>query len=370
MPNVSFIIKCTRSCNFACDYCNNRRKKSSTLNFEKLVALVENAISTDKFDQFSFIFHGGEPLLLGINYYQRILLLQNLCRTEKQKIKNIIQTNGTLIDNDWISFFKANDISIGISMDGPIEIQNKHRKYKDGKETFHDVNRSLQKLKNREMSFGVLSVVTNEVLNSNSHDFIAFFMDRGVSNLGLLPLRPAKKRFTNSNSVNEYIETRNKYSSFMIDVYNHWRILDNSKFKVRELSNIFDSIVGGKSSVCIFSGACVGHYFGVNVSGEVAHCDKFFDDMRFCFGDIEENNIASIMKSDKFLRAQEIEFKIRSKCKPCDWFKICNGGCLYDAMILENNGVKDRIACCHLKKIYDHIYNFVDSELLSLDFSK
>lgn len=363
MPNVSFIVKCTRSCNFACDYCTNRRNQSSILDFDQLVPFIKGTLSNPNYEQFIFIFHGGEPLLLGIDYYQKILILQELCKTKEQKIKNIIQTNGSLLDDDWITFLKTQSINVGISLDGPSEFQNRYRKYKDGRETFDDVIRGIQRLKNKDMSVGALSVLTDEVLSSNPYDYIKFYQDNGISNLGLLAERPSKKKNIKLNDTNDFIETRNRYASFMMNAYDNWINLDDCNFKIREFSDIMNSIIGGTPKVCIFNGSCVGHFFGIDISGEVAHCDKFFDDKRFCFGSISDNFLSDIVTSDTFLKAQKIEINIRNKCQLCEWFSICKGGCLYEAMTYENYGIKDRIRHCHLRKIFDHIYNNIWSEL-------
>jgi len=333
------------------------------LDFDQLITFMKGTLSNHDYEQFIFIFHGGEPLLMGIDYYQKMLILQDLCKTKKQKIKNIIQTNGSLLNDDWITFLKTHSVSVGISLDGPSEFQNKHRKYKDGRETFDDVIHGVQKLKNNDMSVGALSVLTEEVLSSNPYDFIKFYQENGISNLGLLAERPSTKKSIDSNDTNDFIENRNRYASFMMKAYDDWLGMDDCTFNIREFSDILNSIIGGKPKVCIFNGACVGHFFGIDSSGEVAHCDKFFDDKRFCFGAISEHYLSDIVTSDTFLKAQEIETEIRNKCQLCDWFSICKGGCLYEAMTYEKYGINDRINYCHLRKIFDHIYNNIWTEL-------
>jgi len=190
-------------------------------------------------------------------------------------------------------------------------------------------------------------------------------LEHEISRLGLLPERPAKKTFNDLNSAKEFYVFRKRYSKFMCELYDHWINSNNTTFKIRELFSMLNAIVGGRSTICVDTGPCVGRYFGVDVSATIAHCDKFFDDQRFCFGNLESMSISEIMTSNKLLDAQEIERTLREKCKPCDWYNICQGGCLYDAILFENSGLKNRMKVCHTRIIYDYIYKNLLNELVS-----
>jgi len=363
VPDLSLIIKCTRSCNLACSYCLDRLSNSGSLEFENLLKLVKTTLSDQGPAKTTFIFHGGEPLTLGIAYFLKILGLQRLCGQEGQPIRNIVQTNGTLIDADWIQFLKANDIEVGISLDGPPELQDANRRYVDGRASSRDILANIERLQEAEVRFGVLCVAAKDLLNYDSGRFLGFFCERGIGRVGVLPQRPRGKTFRDAGRAEAFYETRRRYARFMCQLYRHWMELDDPKVNIRELSSVLDTIVGGRSPVCVHNGPCVGRHVGIDVDGRIAHCDKFFDDERFCFGNIDQDSISDIMASEKFARARELEAGLRSQCRSCDWFELCGGGCLYDAVLFERSGLQSRVDVCHWRLIYDFIANDLQSTL-------
>jgi len=354
--NHSLIVKCTRQCNFACSYCTDRRSSGSPLSFDNTVGLVKSVLAQPEAGRTTFIFHGGEPLLLGIDYFKKLLCLQQLCNENRRQISNILQTNGSLISEEWIRFFQENEIQLGISLDGPPESHNLFRRYVGGEPTCEDVIQNIRALNEAGVRFGVLCVASDTLLQCGARKVFDFFRNLPVSKVGFLPLRAPQTHFENQKHATDFYDYRMRYASFMCELYRLWIEADNPAFRIRELDSMLSNLLGGVPTICVDNGPCVGKQFGVDPSGVLAHCDKFFHDADFCFGSLEHTALSEVLASDRFARAQEIEREARAACDSCEWHSICQGGCLKDAVLFEKSGLQDRIPHCHLKVIYDFIF--------------
>lgn len=348
------ILKCTRNCNFACNYCVERRKDSDTLDFEILIKLVKGVLSTHR--NIRFIYHGGEPLLLGQEYFSKILVLQNLCKSSEHHIANLIQTNGSLIDDDWCGFFKKNGFQLGISLDGPKPLHDANRRYSDGKPTFSDVTEKIPRILDSGLDFGGLSVVTENMLKLNAEEIFRFFVDIGINYFAFLPERPKNTSFGNIDEAESFYLLRRKYAEFLCNIYRCWMRENDPTIQIREISNKLHVLLGGQSHLCTEGGSCVGMFFGIDSSGEVAHCDKFFQDPGFQFGNLRDESFPDILKSEVMKKAINLEKKTRRRCKSCTWFSFCGGGCLDEALLFYNSGLEDRTSHCHRKIVWDFMY--------------
>ncbi len=359
LNDVSLILKCTRRCNFACSYCTDRRKSTRPLNFENLVHIIASTLERESAGNTTFIFHGGEPLTLGREYFQKLLDVETLCVPNPETIRNIIQTNASLIDDQWAAFFRRNHIQVGVSQDGPADVQDLQRRYANNRTTSSDVRRGVECLLRNEVGFGVLCVVTPAIMKKGAHELFDFFLRSGVTRVGFLPLRPSSAEFASPEERRAFYKQSARYAKFMGEMYKIWVDSGDTSIVIRELSNIMSTLLGGSSTTCVGSGPCVGRHFGVEPSGEVNHCDKFLTDERFSFGHIAEQPFSAILRSEALKRAQELEMGLRENCARCDWFTQCKGGCLYHAALFAGAGLQDRSEVCHLRPIYD----LIDSDI-------
>ena len=143
MPgHLGLIVKGTRFCNLRCSYCHDwRTGPGQTMPFPVLARMVAAALQDPEHDAVSFFWHGGEPLVLGREWYEKALYVQARLRRPRQRIVNALQTNGTLVDAAWARFFRAHDIRVSLSLDGPPDLHDKHRVYASGRPSFRDVTR-------------------------------------------------------------------------------------------------------------------------------------------------------------------------------------------------------------------------------------
>lgn len=360
---VAFIFKCTRACNFACRYCNDHQGQSATLDFEVAARILKQA--TVLYRSIDVIFHGGEPLLLSRDYFSKILAVQKLLGPGRTWFRNMLQTNGSLIGREWCEFFKTNNFHVGVSLDGPERVQNACRKFTDGGATFDSVIRGISTLADHGVEkYGILAVASGEMLSSDPAELFKFFCEHlrvdsvaagDHREVSVMVERPALPTWQIPEGAEGFLRSRKQYVSLLCSLYRYWIESDEPRLRIRELANKLDCLVGGRSRICAEGGCCVGKFFGVDTSGDISHCDSFFHDPRFNFGNIKRTSLEEILRSKRFVDARALEIRLRSRCRPCPWFRLCKGGCLYEALLFHESGLRNRMDYCHSKPIYDFI---------------
>ena len=293
------------------------------------------------------------------SYFIKYLYIQRLGRLQGQKIENILQTNGSLINDKWIAFFENHNIVVGVSLDGPQVLNYKTRRYRNNTDPFNDVIRNIEKLNKSTVNYGVLSVISDKVYHYDTHKYFNFFLDSNINNVALLIERPPEIKFHNIDEQKAFYASRRNYAKFMCLMFDYWINTNNDQFRIRELSSMLDLLLGGTSKICTYSGACVGKYYGIDVTGSIAHCDKFFNDDRFTFGATKGTTLSDIANSSSLAEAQIMESSIRNKCTTCEWFNVCKGGCLHEAMLFNDNGIGNRVDYCHSRMIFNHINEYL-----------
>jgi uncharacterized protein len=351
---LSLIIKVISACNLACRYCDADIYSNHRMSLDTVSQIITKAL--DYADYVEFIWHGGEPLLMGIQFYEKVVELQKRYRRDDQTIKNILQTNGTLISQEWVDFFKANDFHIGVTLDGPPEVHNANRIFKSGQGSFEQVMRGIRLLRENGVKFGVLAIITKETVRIGAKRFLDFFIENGIFNIGILRQRPAL------NIGRTDALPREEFEKFAIELFDYWYSLDDPKIRIREFDAILGRILGARGGVCIFSGDCVGKYLGITPVGDVYHCDEFMFDERYKLGNIREQTFKEILNpmNPKLIRTrlEDLETKKSINCK---YSKICNYGCPKDRYVFSR--VYNEEGTCGWCNVIDHIYKRVMKDL-------
>ena len=192
--HVGLIIKATRLCNLRCTYCNDWREGSDQImSFQVLVSLISAALKDPAHDSVEFIWHGGETTLLPISFYEKAIFLQSQFRRPGQLIRNSIQTNGTRLTSEWISFFRANRVAVGISLDGPPELNDRVRVRRSGRGSFELVQKGIELLRCGGVPFSVLMVVDEETLGVGPNRIFDFLLESKVKSVAFLAAKPANQ---------------------------------------------------------------------------------------------------------------------------------------------------------------------------------
>ena len=321
------VMKVTNDCNLNCRYCYHgtikTRRKSMSLD---IIKDVLKSIPTTKHNV-KIIWHGGEPLLQGLSFYNEILKIENQYSLD---IQNCIQTNGTLLDDKAIDFFTQNNFKIGISFDGP---------YNDlwrGGST--KTLTAINNLKKRDIRHGLISVMPSESLQDI--DFLYSYYKSLCEDKITLSINTVDVA---GNAISNQLYTNNveEYYNKMSLLYEKWIYDKDSMFNISSFVNYFRSVCYENNTLCSNS-SCLFKVLSINPDGFVFPCGKPYPD-EYCLGKINSNsNLDDYFTTDVYENIVRAAIERRSKCKQsCIFFKYCEGGCNYDALnfgsITNNN---------------------------------
>ncbi|MFT8316541.1 MAG: anaerobic sulfatase maturase [Clostridium sp.] len=328
MPPASVLIKPASSgCNLQCKYCfyhsvskSREIKNYGIMKEETLVNLVKNILEYAD-DYCVFAFQGGEPTLAGLEFYQKVIELQKQFNYKNLKIENTIQTNGTLIDEKWAEFFVKNDFLVGISIDGPKDINDAARVEIGGKSIFNKVLNTIQLFDNYKVQYNVLCVVTSYVARHIGQVY-NFYKKLGIKFMQFIPCLDGIGEETTFYSLNN-----KKYSDFLKKLFDLWYedFTKGENIDIRYFSNIIQMAAGYKAEACGMSGSC--HcYFVVEADGSVYPCDFYVTDY-WKLGNLNKYNFDTLIKDPKVSEFIKSSLFVDDKCKKCKFFMLCRGGC-------------------------------------------
>ncbi len=319
---VVVIVQTSSDCNLDCDYCYVKASTGGLrykMSIEKINRLIKNC--SFGFDEVKFCWHGGEPILAGFNFYEEVIRSQKeINEINKIEFRNTIQTNGLLLTNQWLDFFKKNKFSMGISFDAPPEINRLQRANKKGISEVYIAD-IASKLKQYKMPLNVLCVVSKfNVLKGK--EIFDFFNNLGVNSYSLLLMMKTPLVNCPESPTNEEL------SELYKTTFELW-LRREHRFKVVEpIETIVRSLLGEKTPrLCSFGNHCLKRMITITSSGNVIPCGSFVSP-EFILGDIYKNKLLKIFSSqscDKFRNKRAVY--IQENCNSCEFISICRGGC-------------------------------------------
>lgn len=356
---ISGIIKLTENCNFICEFCHYSQAKTRTKKIMPIFLckniMKQIVIHNKKFQILNnnFIFHGGEPLLVGIDYFEEILNYEKeLMNKYNVSINNSVQTNASLINEEWANLFKDFNFSVGISLDGD-ENLNCHFSTLSNKNLVTSTLEKYHFLRNIGVEVGILSVITQKHL-SKSREFYNFLIDNHIEKIGLLPCVN-----DNSNDTVNAIDLARFYKE-LFQLY----FFGNTILKIREFNIIIEKALGSPIiRNCANCGrASCGNYLTFDSKGEVYFCDFAYDKSK-SLGSINHNSIEDIINLEKYkLHYQKAHQFYEKHCNSCKIKHLCGGAC-YRNDIIQNGKTQNRF-CEMYKSFYPYVENIVKTALL------
>lgn len=365
MKCLTLIIKPTLLCNCACKYCITPqiipRNKMSPHDIEVLCQKISNSAV---YDSFTFIWHGGEPLLMGIDFYKEVFKIQKRI-LNKCKYQNTFQTNCTLINDDWMKFFIDNHLMISASLDGDKESHDANR-IKKGKGTFDEVFKKILDLQSTRLLAGVVTVLSKTNIK-NIKKILEFFSANNISTR-LNPILPTERVLSNEEELGisaiEYADCLTTcFDEWMQGKYND----SNGKpLHIAPLTDIIHNILNpSRPHLCTFSGTCYNNFLGLNPLGDLYNCGRFCDIEEFKIANINDSfkNIDDIFETKKSLTKWHPAQSKDDRCLNCEWFPICNRGCPNSSYIFCGKVKNHDPYCDGYKKLFAHIYKYLKDEL-------
>lgn len=349
------IIKPTLACNFRCKYCylSSETKVPTTmdLNFAKQVLLeVKEQNHSDQ--KLEILWHGGEPLLWGIENYRNIF---DFIDKEFYDVRYAIsmQTNLSLITNEYIDLFVKHNVSVGISLDGPKSINDSERVFPNGNGTFDSVISKLTLCREKGLNTGCIVVATRNHIGK-MRELYDFMCDYKIS-FKMNPLFISGEAIKNKNELGLSID---EYVAMSTELFDLWFFDDNNKINNSKFIDIASGLMTKKMSLCSFGENCQDHVVCISPTGEVLPCGRFCDSdlIQFSYGNLHTEHYSDILQRIKVSKAyKRAEFIKNSNCSKCKYYEICHGGCLHDGFINSGNFESKTFMCSANKRIFSHI---------------
>lgn len=351
------------TCNLSCSYCYYLdksdlfpKKYSPKMSEDILELYINQHIAASNSGMISFSWHGGEPMLAGLDYYRKIVSIQNKIKPAGTIILNGIQTNGTLINDEWCKFFKTENFSVGISLDGPAEFHSKFRKNKEGKSSFDDVLAGLKLLQKYGLNADILCVV-NSANVSKPLNVYRFFRELNVAYISFIPL---VEQIDDSANVNFRSVKACDFGMFLCAVFDEWKQFDIGKIKVQIFEETISTAFDVEHQLCIFKKTC-GRVPVVEKNGDFYSCDHYVDS-KHLVGNISDITVGEMLELEKQTGFGCKKFtSLPEYCLKCEYLKMCNGECPKYRFISTLEGESGLNYLCEAYKMFfKHSRPFVE----------
>lgn len=339
-------------CNLHCEYCYYLEKKhlfqqpdsagsrssvpSAPLMDERtLEEFTCQYLQAQTQPQVLFTWHGGEPLMRPLSFYRRALALQQRY-AHGRIIDNCLQTNGTLLTDEWCRFFRENNFLIGISIDGPRQFHDHYRRAQGGQPSFDKVIRGIRLLQKHGVEWNAMGVVNN--CNADHPlDVYHFYKDLGCQYIQFAPVverllpHPDGRHLASPHEVAPlapFSVRPGQYAHFCCTIFDEWVRHDVGQVFVQLFDATLARWAGQQPGVCTMCETC-GHAAVIEANGDIYPCDHFvFPQYRL--GNIHTNTIASLLYSPSQLHFGQSKRLLPTQCNQCEWLFACNGGCPKD----------------------------------------
>jgi uncharacterized protein len=369
-------------CNLDCTYCYYLSKgsllQSDTkwhMTDEVLESYIRQNIESQNFPEIVFSWQGGEPSMLGLDFFRKVVEIEANYAKPHMKIRNDLQTNGTLLNEEWMEFLKENDWLVGLSIDGPACMHDLYRVHKDGSDTHAQVMKTLKLLHKYDVGFNTLTAVTNDnarhpiavykflrdIAGSTRMQFIPIVEPSGFENtsprqrnadsmpvIGSPQSRPGRK----GSVVADWSVDPDDYGNFLCRIFDEWYKHDIGRTWIYSFESLVYSALGKDSPLCVFRPSC-GFALAMEHDGDVFSCDHFvYPEYRL--GNIQESHLSLLVNS-----LPQIEFgrnkytRLTRTCLECGFLERCFGECPKNRFVRSPEGEAGHNYLCNgFKKFY------------------
>lgn len=365
-------------CNLRCKYCYYleknelyKRQGNHVITDELLEKFVKEYIEAQTTPNILFTWHGGETLMRPISFYRRALELQRIYSHGRQ-IDNCIQTNGTLLNDEWCEFFKQNNFLVGVSIDGPQEFHDEYRKTGTGRPTFRDVMKGINLLNKHGVEWNALAVV-NDFNADYPLDFYHFFKEIGCRYIQFTPIverittRPDNLRLApgmqEEGMLADFSITAGQWGNFLCTIFDEWVHHDVGEYYIQLFDATLANWVGQAPGICTMAEEC-GHAGVMEFNGDVYSCDHFvFPEYKL--GNLHDQTIFEMMNGQRQREFSRMKKQmLPQQCRECRFLFACHGECP------KNRFVRDKYGNPGLNYLCQGYYRFFKHVVPYMDFMK
>jgi len=343
-------------CNMECSYCyyldtagfythQHQYQMSDAL----LETFVRQYIAASPGPVVLFVWHGGEPTLAGLDFYRHAVELQKRYLPQGWTCWNNLQTNGTLLDDEWCSFLADTHFDVGLSVDGTRWLHDAYRKDRHGRGTYERAVAAVRRLQAHGIQSDLLCAVTSAV----AKEPVGVYQALRNLNTGWIQFIPIVRRAPNGQITPESV-TGEAYGHFLCMVFNEWINHDLGRSNVQLFAEMSLVWSGGTANLCWMAPTC-GRVLIVEHDGSVYACDHFVT-REHRIGDLETSLLNALVDAPVQRRfANEKRDRLPAQCRSCSWLMVCNGGCPKDRFALADDGEPGlNYLCSGLRQFFAH----------------
>jgi len=356
MPSLSVMFKTVSTdCNLDCSYCYYRE----SLEGEQLKRRIDLSMLQELIPQYmnyvadahqaNLSWQGGEPTLMGLDFFRWLVELEAVNARPPTAISNTLQTNGTLLNDEWGSFLKTYDFLVGVSLDGPEDIHNLERKDRGGHGSFHRVIAGIDVLRRHKVDFNILCVIGPHNVNK-VRELMEFFLSEDFNYLQFMPAMAFQS--TEPLKQPDYLITPEQYAKFLIELFDEWYQNGIPTISVRTFDNLLQSYLGVPNDLCVHSANCDSGIV-VEYNGDTYPCD-FYIHPRWKLGNIFQKSLKEMAESPEMKTFIGRKHPLPVECQQCEWKNLCKGGCARNRLILADERLGTGYFCQSCKRFFRH----------------
>ena len=364
------------ACNLACNYCYYLEKSNlykhqpkRQMSEELLERFVKDYIEAQTMNEVVFTWHGGEPTLRPLSFYQKAVELQKKYAGGRI-IHNSLQTNGTLLTDEWCRFLKANNWLVGISIDGPEAFHDHYRRDSQGRPSWQKVMEGIQLLQHYGVEWNAMAVV-NRYNADHPQAFYRFFKSIGCQYIQFTPIVERNVQHADGRHlasindatdapVTDFSVTPEQWGSFLCGLFDEWVKQDIGRVFVQIFDSMLANWVGVAPGTCIYAKEC-GHAGVMEFNGDVYSCDHFVFP-QYKLGNINEHTLIEMLYGEKQRRFSQLKYnKLPRQCKECRWAFACHGECPKNRFVNDRYGNPGlNYLCAGYRRFFEHIAPTMD----------
>lgn len=355
-------------CNLSCRYCYYLEKSelydeytNKIMSDALLEKFIDEYITSQTMPDVLFTWHGGEPLMRPLSFYKNVIKLQKQY-SRGHHIDNCIQTNGTLLTDEWCEFLHENNWLVGISIDGPQKFHDKYRRDRRGGASFYKVMNGIKLLNKHDVEWNAMAVINN---NNVEHplEFYHFFKDIDCHYIQFTPI---VERDQNGKLTPESI-TPEQWGNFLCTIFDEWVRNDVGEYYIQLFDATLSNWAGVAPGICSMAKTC-GHAGIIEFNGDVYSCDHFVYP-EYKLGNLNENTLVEMMYSERQKSfGISKSTSLPGKCKRCKYLFACNGECPKNRFIDTDEGEHGlNYLCKGYYQFFDHVAPYMDYMKKELD---
>ncbi len=358
-----FVKPAGAACNLACRYCYYLDKGPagpgagpSHLPDDLLESYIAQHIAASPDDVIRFSWHGGEPTVLGLDYFRKIVEIERRYGPPGRTIANGLQTNGTLLDDEWGRFLAAEGFSVGLSLDGPRKVHDRFRLTRDGRPSFDDTMRGYEVLRRHNVAKDILCVVGAHNV-SRPLEVYGFFREIGASFVTFLPL--VERRPDRADGASPETVRPAAWGEFLCAVFDAWVGRDIGRIKIQIVEEAARTAFGQEHSLCLFRPVC-GDIPVLERNGDLFSCDHYVD-AAHRLGNIGDVPLLELLESPGRRAFGLAKFETLPRaCRTCEVLEMCHGECPKNRFVQAPDGEPGlNYLCAGYKAFFLHARPFV-----------